>query len=396
MNRHIGACENACKLGSFSHRNRLYTVLLATYSFVVTFIHPSLTEAQTESTETETVSANPAPTNASTYELVPAILPAYQPETSFMIGGAAILAQKHPEHSPRRESQLLFAGAASVRKQYSLLLQPDLYFAEDQYQLGGQLSASHFPDFFYGIGNHTRNEDKEAYTPNQFEVELSPKLRILRGFYLGPNVRILHTNIVKRTSQGELATSDIKGAHGGTSFELGLMSFWDTRDRTLYPSRGGLLRLRLVTSRKSLGSDFEYDVARLDGRYYVTLPWLSHILAVEQVIEARRGEPPFYSLARLGGSEILRGYFEGKYRDRQYVATQIEYRLPLFHRLGAVAFVSTGAVAHSWRNFRPSDWKVSEGGGLRFAPLADVPVNIRLDIAYGDDINFYFGIGEAF
>jgi hypothetical protein len=36
------------------------------------------------------------------------------------------------------------------------------------------------------------------------------------------------------------------------------------------------------------------------------------------------------------------------------------------------------------------------GGGLRLAPFADVPINIRLDVAYGNEPSFYLHVGEAF
>jgi len=40
--------------------------------------------------------------------------------------------------------------------------------------------------------------------------------------------------------------------------------------------------------------------------------------------------------------------------------------------------------------------KFAGGGRLRFAPVADVPVNSRVDIAYGNELLFYVNLGEAF
>jgi hypothetical protein len=51
---------------------------------------------------------------------VPFVLPAYQPETRFLIGGAAILDYQAPLGSGLRESQITFAGAASVRGQFTV------------------------------------------------------------------------------------------------------------------------------------------------------------------------------------------------------------------------------------------------------------------------------------
>jgi hypothetical protein len=330
-----------------------------------------------------------------TWQLVPAVLPAYQPETSFLIGGAAVLALQYPEGSTRRESQILLAGAVTVRKQYSALLQPDLYLWQDRIHLGATLSAARFPDLFFGIGE-TRREDQEWFTPIYYELELSPKLRVLTGAYLGPSFRVLQTEIVRTEAGGALASGAIPGSRGGSSVELGLSLLWDTRDRTLYPRAGGLLRARLARARDAWGSDFDYDVLRLDARRYVSLPWPGQIVALQALVELRTGTPPFYGTGRLGGAEMLRGYYEGRYRDRQYLAAQGEYRLPLVWRLGAVLFLAAGSVAPALDELALERLKVAAGAGLRLAPLSSVPVNVRLDIAYGDDLNFYFGIGEAF
>lgn len=335
------------------------------------------------------------PADEGSWQLVPAVLPAYQPETSFLLGGAAVLARQYPEGSGYRESQLLLAGAVTARKQYSVLLQPDVYLWRDRVHLGATLSLARFPDLFFGIGE-TRRADQEWYTPIYYELELSPKLRLLPGAYLGPSFRVLQTEMVRTEAGGLLASGAIPGARGGASVELGLSLLWDTRDRTLYPRSGSLLRARLASARGEWGSDFDYDVSRLDARRYFSLPWSGHVAALQALAELRAGTPPFYGMGRLGGAEMLRGYYEGRYRDRQYLAAQAEYRAPLVWRLGAVLFVAAGTVAPALDQLDLARLKLAAGGGLRWAPLADVPVNVRLDVAYGEDLNFYFGIGEAF
>ncbi|WP_255208594.1 MULTISPECIES: hypothetical protein [unclassified Myxococcus] len=64
--------------------------------------------------------------------------------------------------------------------------------------------------------------------------------------------------------------------------------------------------------------------------------------------------------------------------------------------LGGVAFVSAATVARGPRDFDARDIKPADGVGLRFAPMSDVPVNILLDTAYGNEPGFYLNEGEAF
>jgi outer membrane protein assembly factor BamA len=120
------------------------------------------------------------------------------------------------------------------------------------------------------------------------------------------------------------------------------------------------------------------------------------VLALHALLELRSGEPPFYDTGKLGSSEMMRGYFEGRYRDRQHLALQAEYRSPLFWRMGGVVFASAGNVGRRLDSAMLSGLKPAAGVGLRVAPMADVPVNIRLDVAYGSDMSFYLNVGEAF
>lgn len=72
------------------------------------------------------------------------------------------------------------------------------------------------------------------------------------------------------------------------------------------------------------------------------------------------------------------------------------YRAPLFWRIGGVAFASAAMVARSLDDIDAGAIKPAGGLGLRFAPLEDVPVNIRLDVAYGSELSFYLSVGEVF
>ncbi len=329
------------------------------------------------------------------FSVVPFLLPAYQPETSFLLGGAASLVYQPPASRGGRESQVMLAAAASTRGQFTLLLQPDVNLLEDRLNLTATASAARFPDRFFGMGANTRAEDEEDFTPIYFELELSPKWRIAPRLYVGPTVRYQHARFTQVVEGG--AVQRTRGAEGGTTLQLGLAALYDSRDNTLNPVTGVLARLDLRGAQDAWGSDYAFAVLRLDVRRYVPLPWgPRHVLAMQGLVELRDGEPPFYDTSRLGGMELSRGYLEGRYRERQHLGAQVEYRAPLFWRLGGVAFASAATVAHDLRNLQINDIKPAAGVGLRFAPMSDVPVNIRLDVAYGSEPSFYLNVGEAF
>jgi hypothetical protein len=335
------------------------------------------------------------PDNKQGLSLVPLVVPAYQRETSGLVGGAAILVYQHPKAANRRDSQVTLAATASLKKQFSVLLLPDLFLLGDALHISGTGSASHFPDTYYGVGNNTRKADAEPYTANFYEGEVSPKLRLFRGMYAGPTVRMQWTELAEVRPGGLLDRQTTVGYGGGHTNQVGLSAFHDSRDETLYPRRGHIVKTVLRFARHELASDYDFTVFRLDARQYFST-YGRHVLAFQAVVELRAGSPPFYELSRMGGYEIMRGYFEGRFRGRDYAAGQAEYRFPLFWRVGAVAFASAGRVAQSLEQVNIKGIRGAGGAGIRLAPFADVPVNLRLDVAYGNEPSVYLNVGEAF
>ena len=94
----------------------------------------------------------------------------------------------------------------------------------------------------------------------------------------------------------------------------------------------------------------------------------------------------------------MRGYYEGRYRDRNVVVLQAEYRLPIFWRFGAVGFAGVSDVAHRFRDFKFDNLKYSYGFGLRYLFNKNEKMYVRFDIGFGRGgmSGFYFSVFEAF
>lgn len=94
----------------------------------------------------------------------------------------------------------------------------------------------------------------------------------------------------------------------------------------------------------------------------------------------------------------MRGYYEGRYKDKQEFVIQTEYRMPIYKRIGAVIFGGVGNVNDKVSDFSLNKLKYSYGAGLRFAINKSEKLNIRIDYGIAGGINkgFYLQIGEAF
>jgi outer membrane protein assembly factor BamA len=113
------------------------------------------------------------------------------------------------------------------------------------------------------------------------------------------------------------------------------------------------------------------------------------------------GNVPLRNLAALGGSDIMRGYYAGRYRDKNMTAMQAEYRSPIWWRIGFVLFGGFGEVFNTIKPkniITPKGWlKYSLGGGLRFSIRKNERLNLRMDYGIGyRSAGFYFTVAESF
>jgi hypothetical protein len=102
-------------------------------------------------------------------------------------------------------------------------------------------------------------------------------------------------------------------------------------------------------------------------------------------------------LATFGGQNLLRGYYDGRYRDKHAATLQAEYRRRLTGRWGIVAFAGAGGVAPNLNSFQLRNTRPSGGLGVRYLISKSEGINLRLDFGFGKGSSgVYFTGGEAF
>jgi hypothetical protein len=315
---------------------------------------------------------------------VPLPVIAYAPETSLMLGAASVFTF-HLKTPPARadgqrvkRSSLMVVAAATFKAQYLFEVRPNLYFDGDDWQLWGTQEALWFPRTFWGIGNDTPDDAEEDYTEQQFGSQLGLNRRVISSFRAGLETEVHHLRFAQVETGGLIDTDAVPGSDGGWLVGLGPVLLWDGRDTDFSARRGGRYELRSVFFTSALGSDYSFAFLLLDLRQFFPLPY-GHVLATQLYGKLVTEGAPFASLTMLGGSLRLRGFYEGRYRDRQLVTGQVEYRLPVFWRFGAAAFVAAGDVAPAMDAFDLREFKLAGGGGLRFEVEPRERVNVRLD-----------------
>jgi hypothetical protein len=126
------------------------------------------------------------------------------------------------------------------------------------------------------------------------------------------------------------------------------------------------------------------------------------VLAWQAIGQFYSGNVPFNHLSLLGGDSMMRGYYLGRFRDRNQLATQLEFRmlpLPLgfSKRIGAAVFAGSGTVFPELSPESITKMVWSAGGGLRFLLFPKKDIYTRFDVAFTrEGSGFYLFIGEAF
>jgi outer membrane protein assembly factor BamA len=186
------------------------------------------------------------------------------------------------------------------------------------------------------------------------------------------------------------------GRTGGLHVGAGASAEFDSRDNIMYPSTGIYAFATAVFFRPAFGSDFAFEQYRFDGRAFFE-PGAGQVIGLNLYSELVGGTPPFYEYALLGNDRVMRGYIQGRYRDRVYAAVQAEYRRRIWWRFGGVLFVGVGDVAPGISKFQAKHLKPNYGAGLRFVFDQVEKMDLRMDVGFGRGTSgVYFGVNQAF
>ena len=196
---------------------------------------------------------------------------------------------------------------------------------------------------------------------------------------------------------GLLNNTNIPGKKDGTISGFGVAAEYDTRDNIYYASQGKYYQVSLLSFGSLIGSDYAYNRYNIDLREYFSI-YKDHFLALQSYINIIDGQAPFYKYSQLGGSKIMRGFFEGRFMDKHAIVFQSEYRKHIWYKFYFAAFGGLGQVAPQFTDFKIDAFKYTAGLGFRFMIDDAEKVNIRFDYGIGQNnaSGFYMHITEAF
>jgi outer membrane protein assembly factor BamA len=249
---------------------------------------------------------------------------------------------------------------------------------------------------FFGVGNESRYEEARTYTREPLEISASLSRGYTTQIVGQVGVRYKTVNNIDFPADGSFRISSPAISSSRATAISAFVTFrYDSRDSYVNPSHGLVVQA-------------EGEFAPLIGASNVSFSrWTGWIQAyqtctiVDGVVAARFGlqslsadNLPVQMLLSVGGNRTVRGYTQDRFLERSAAIANVEVRLPVWWRFGAVAGFDAGKVFPSLSEFDLRRWAFSPVVGARF--YMDTFV-VRADVGFGAEMTgFYLNFGQLF
>lgn len=324
---------------------------------------------------------------------------AFAPETSWEIGLSSLFVYYAKRDTTNRLSEINGFTFYTLRRQYGAFFDHALYTHQNRYAFLGRIRYQNFPLLYFGIGPNTPAEFEARVDARLLNIKERALKRIGKNIFTGVEVDFQRLSSVAFVPHGQASVTRPLGHEGSANLGLGAGILYDDRHNVLNVRKGAFAELALLHYNRAWGSDFGFTTILSDNRWYKSLN-SRNVLALQAFGQFSIGQPPFNQLALLGGESLMRGYYTGRFRDRNQLAAQAEFRMLPFSfakRWGAAVFGGTGTVFNRFGNLSLRNFVVAGGAGLRFLLFPKKDIYTRLDFALTrEGSGLYIFIGEAF
>lgn len=320
--------------------------------------------------------------------------PHYASDTKFGLGlVAAGLYRTDPNDSILPPSNVSLYGDVSSVGFYMLGVRGNHIAPKGRYRIDYHLYFYSFPADFWGIGYEMGDNDanKSDMKRWQAQAEVSFLFRVADNFYIGPMASYDYV-IGKHIERPEL----LQGMDQHTwNVGAGVSLVYDNRDNLTNPHRGIYLNINQMLRPGFMGNDYAFSTTAFRFDAYQRLG-KGTVLAEDIGANLNFGNPSWGMMAELGGTHSMRGYYEGRYRDKHSLEATVELRQHVWKRNGIVVWVGAGTIFPKFSALRSKQILPNAGVGYRWEFKKNV--NVRLDYGFGKSgqSGFLFNINEAF
>ncbi len=327
----------------------------------------------------------------------------YQLQTGF-VGGVTGNMAFRKENS--KVSNIPVTLAYTAKSQTIFYILPNIWSANNNYNIVGEYGYLHYPQITYGIGPNTSLNDSARIDYSQFRVDQSVLKKVSENLFIGVGYCLDYFWKTSVLSNSDLATRypQFPITPKSVSSGISLSMLYDSRANSINPQGGSYAHIIFRPNLIELGSTSNWQSLLIDLRKYYHFPANSkNILALWSYNWLTlSGTPPYNSLPGTGfdnGGNTGRGYIQGRFRGTNMVYLESEYRFNLLRDglLGGVVFIN-GQSLNSVPGTGLGAMQPGYGAGLRIKLNKYSNTNVAIDYGLGNagSRGFFLGVCEVF
>lgn len=319
--------------------------------------------------------------------------PHYSSDSKFGIGLlAAGLYSTNPEDTLLQPSNVSLFADLTTAAHFKVGIRGEHIAPQDLYRLDYEIDFESIETKFWGIGysqcSNDDNESKFRYLASSANVKLTRQ--IVNNIYVGPMVTFNYIN-ARRVNNPVLW----EGLDRRTfSWGIGATFRYDTRDNSTETEKGVLAEIAQTFDGRWMGNRHGFSVNEITAAWYGKL-WRGAVLATRLHSRVTWGDTPWGMMSYIGGSYNMRGYFEGRYRDKSEIDMCVELRQHVWRRNGIVVWGGAATIFPRFKDINLHQILPNWGVGYRWE--FKQRMNVRVDLGFGKgQCGFIFNINEAF
>lgn len=269
----------------------------------------------------------------------------------------------------------------------------------------GDFNYFYFPrQSFFGLGPDSRRVDRtdfllraatfEGVAGYQIKPWLGVSVRagLLKfGIDPGKDDRYTDTQVLFPTAPGLHQQPDF--------YRVTAAILADYRDIPIDPHKGGTVGVLFSRYTDRGSHQFEFNRFAVDVRQYLPIDPILSVVALRFFSSMDdpigQSQIPFYLHEWLGGSTTLRGYSDLRFRDRNLLLMNGEFRTKVADSVEIAAFYDTGKVFRDLKDYNLRRLENGYGGGIRLR--AGSTLFVRLDVGHScEGTHLHLDLSPAF
>jgi outer membrane protein assembly factor BamA len=344
------------------------------------------------------------------------------PTTGFLIGASGAASKYFGNPQTTRLSSGVMGVIATVQDQVYITFKSTVFLKDDSWILQGdwRYNINSLPNWGLGTGpqsakivgstgfNYAENMWSEPIQTNQ-QIQFN-QIRIHQvllnrygnsNFFVGAGFRldatskiaepVLNLDTIPKVITSHYAYSSAKKFNPKQYLLCGLSvdGVYDSRDNPLNPTKGQYGNVSFRINPTAMGSTQASSQLWLEYRTYFRVPRKpNHIIGLWAFANSvTSGNTPYLNLPASGTDQYSRSarpYTQGRFRGEDLLYGEVEYRYPLWKRLGGVIFANASTVSNGSGGIALFDYiDPAAGVGLRFMLNRKSRANICVDYAWG-------------